>query len=166
MEVTITLVSNISANGGVITRGDDGKFMYDPPDNFNGEDTFSYIVTGPQGQTDTATVTVTVSDTFVYDTADGSTQTIENFDLGPPGTAGVNYLDLKGLLIGEETGVLRDYISVTDAGVGNDVTLRIDADGLTGGTGEEDLTIILQGAGTGSVDLSLLIDNEQLLVDT
>ena len=51
----------LSANGGTVAVNADGSFTYDPPVGFNGPDTFMY--TASDGfQTDTALVTVTVSD--------------------------------------------------------------------------------------------------------
>jgi VCBS repeat-containing protein len=58
--VTVSLPNNTSANGGTITVNPDGTINYTPPTDFNGADTFVYTITSETGETDTATVTVTV----------------------------------------------------------------------------------------------------------
>ncbi len=58
--VTVSLPNNSSANGGTITVNPDGTINYTPPTDFNGTDTFVYTITSETGETDTATVTVTV----------------------------------------------------------------------------------------------------------
>jgi VCBS repeat-containing protein len=53
---------NGGATHGDVTMNSDGSFSYDPTDtDFNGTDTFSYLVDDGQGGSDTATVTVTIN---------------------------------------------------------------------------------------------------------
>ncbi|HEX8474956.1 MAG TPA: PxKF domain-containing protein [Pyrinomonadaceae bacterium] len=49
-----------SAQGGNVSVASDGSFTYNPPPGFEGTDTFNYTVTDSNGNTDTATVAVTV----------------------------------------------------------------------------------------------------------
>ena len=75
--VTVTEVQGNAANIGVATNTDnsglsgvfgtvtlaaDGSFTYEPPPGFVGTDTFEYTVTDNEGDTDTATVSITISD--------------------------------------------------------------------------------------------------------
>ena len=53
------LISNQPTNGD-ITLNPDGSFTYTPDANFNGTDSFTYVVLDGNGGTDTATVTLTV----------------------------------------------------------------------------------------------------------
>ena len=53
------LISNQPTNGDV-TLDPDGSFTYTPDANFNGTDSFTYVVLDGNGGTDTATVTLTV----------------------------------------------------------------------------------------------------------
>lgn len=48
------------ANGTVVMNAD-GTYVYTPDADYNGTDTFTYTVTDPSGETDSATVTVTVA---------------------------------------------------------------------------------------------------------
>src|SRR6267142_5863615 len=51
-----------STQGGQVTATTgDGSFTYNPPPGFEGADTFTYIVTGTGGKTDTGTVTLNVT---------------------------------------------------------------------------------------------------------
>jgi hypothetical protein len=55
-------VSASSAQGGTVTRMDDLRLRYVPPNNFTGEDSFTYTITNAEGvDTSTATVFVTVT---------------------------------------------------------------------------------------------------------
>lgn len=53
-------VDATSAQGGTVELGADGTVTYTPPAGFVGTDSFTYRVVGPDGETRTATVTVTV----------------------------------------------------------------------------------------------------------
>ncbi|MCH8203131.1 MAG: tandem-95 repeat protein [Proteobacteria bacterium] len=57
--LTATLVSG-TANGALVFNAD-GTFTYTPNPDFNGADSFSYQITNPDGETDTATVSITVN---------------------------------------------------------------------------------------------------------
>jgi len=66
---TITLPSATSANGGTLTVDDNGtpndptddEVIYTPAPDFNGTDTFDYVIADADGDTSTGTVTVTVN---------------------------------------------------------------------------------------------------------
>ncbi|WP_435237354.1 Ig-like domain-containing protein [Psychromonas sp. PT13] len=72
-DATLTGFDSTSANGGTVTENPDGTLNYTPAANFEGTDTFDYIITDEDGSTSTATVTITVNDegvpTAVADTA-------------------------------------------------------------------------------------------------
>ncbi|WP_084140487.1 DUF7467 domain-containing protein [Palleronia salina] len=57
---TLTVTSASAANGSVIINGD-GTLNYTPNPDFFGEDTITYTIEDEAGETDTATVTVTVN---------------------------------------------------------------------------------------------------------
>ncbi len=59
----LTLVSaSDPANGTAVVNTSDNTVSYTPDAGFTGTDTFTYVVTDPDGNTDTATVTVVVGD--------------------------------------------------------------------------------------------------------
>jgi hypothetical protein len=60
--ITVVLSDAASAQGGTVSVGASGGFVYTPPANFTGTDTFSYIISDGKDATDIATVTITVSD--------------------------------------------------------------------------------------------------------
>ena len=89
--VTVTEVQGNAANIGVATNTDnsglsgvfgtvtlaaDGSFTYEPPPGFVGTDTFEYTVTDNEGDTDTATVSITISDMiwFIDNSSGGANQ--------------------------------------------------------------------------------------------
>ena len=57
----ITPLTNFDTGNGTVTLNADGDFTYTPDTNFFGADTFTYLVTDDEGQTDTATVTINVA---------------------------------------------------------------------------------------------------------
>ena len=57
--LTIALLTDV-ANGD-LTLNADGTFEYTPAPDFNGEDSFTYQITDPNGETSTATVSLTVT---------------------------------------------------------------------------------------------------------
>ncbi|MFD0916458.1 Ig-like domain-containing protein, partial [Pseudahrensia aquimaris] len=70
---TIQSFDMTSANGGMVAQNANGELVYIPPAGFTGTDTFEYTVIDERGETDTATVTVTVgviNDTNAVDDAD------------------------------------------------------------------------------------------------
>jgi Ca2+-binding RTX toxin-like protein len=50
-----------TANGGNVNLSADGSFTYNPPAGFEGVDTFTYTLSDGEGNTDTATASITVS---------------------------------------------------------------------------------------------------------
>lgn len=162
--VIVTLIGDgTTEQGGVVVQNDDGTFSYTPPDDFSGTDTFRYLVEDERGASDVATVSIDVtpvSDTTVYtgDDADGSTDTVSGFLVGNA-AQGADILDVSSVLQGENADNLSDYLTVSD--VGGDVTILVDSDGAGDSV---DLTIVLQGAGTGLVDLETLVANGQIII--
>jgi len=71
---TVTSVTN--GSNGTVVINPDGTVTYTPKPDFNGSDSFSYTVTTVAGNTETATVNVTVNP--VTDIADDSRTTSEN----------------------------------------------------------------------------------------
>ena len=57
--VTAQLVSN--GTNGIVTLAADGSFTYDPADNFNGNDSFTYRTTDGTNESNVATVTIAVA---------------------------------------------------------------------------------------------------------
>lgn len=53
-------VDGTTSNGGAVVDNGDGSFTYTPTANFNGDDSFSYTLTDNDGETSTATVTISV----------------------------------------------------------------------------------------------------------
>ncbi|MEX1152036.1 MAG: cadherin-like domain-containing protein, partial [Nitrosopumilaceae archaeon] len=85
--IVISSFDTTSTNGGTVTIDDNGTplddtddpLIYTPPTNFNGVDTFTYIISDDNGGFDTATVTVTVTDVNDLPVAnDDSTATPQN----------------------------------------------------------------------------------------
>ncbi len=54
-----------SVEGGNVLLDSEGGFTYTPPDGFEGEDSFTYVVTDSTGATDTAMVTIVVNQVVV-----------------------------------------------------------------------------------------------------
>lgn len=88
------------------------------------------------------------SDTFDYNAITDGNDTITDFTIG----SGGDKLDFKDLLLGyDSTSNLANFLSVTDAGNGNGVTIAVDANGDGNGT---DLSVTLSGIGTGGLTLA------------
>ncbi|MBA5249367.1 MAG: type I secretion C-terminal target domain-containing protein, partial [Gammaproteobacteria bacterium] len=88
------------------------------------------------------------SDTFDYNATTDGNDTITDFTIG----SGGDKLDFKDLLSGyDATSTLSNFLSVTDGGSGNGVTIAVDANGDGSGT---DLSITLSGIGTGGLTLA------------
>jgi hypothetical protein len=60
-EATIIRFDTTSLQGGSITQTSDGTFSYTPKANYNGLDSFTYTIKDSDGQTDTATINITVT---------------------------------------------------------------------------------------------------------
>ncbi|MGS2718488.1 beta strand repeat-containing protein [Eionea flava] len=104
----------------------------------------------------------TGGDTFVWASgdADNSTDRITDFSLGTYGVGESDRLNLSDLLQGETRDTLSDYLNVIDDGT--DVSITVDVNG-TGG--DNDLTLVLEGLGTGVINLQTLVDNQQIMFD-
>ena len=57
---TSTFAITTGPSNGTLTNNDDGTFSYTPDADYNGDDSFTYTVTDPNGASDTATVSITV----------------------------------------------------------------------------------------------------------
>ena len=71
--LTVTSFSATSANGGNVSVASNGSFTYNPAPGFSGTDTFTYTVNDGEGNTNGATVSVTVGQVvwFINNTAGG-----------------------------------------------------------------------------------------------
>jgi hypothetical protein len=58
--LSVTMFQNPSTQGGLVAMNVDGTYIYQPPLNFSGIDTFSYMVTDSSGNMSVAVVTITV----------------------------------------------------------------------------------------------------------
>jgi hypothetical protein len=170
--VSMILLNNgFSKNGVEVELNSDGTFTYKPPKDSTESDEFYYRVTLPEpdGREFDGTVYIdvgAVSDTTEFGSEysnTGSTETIDQFTIDSFDSGG-DVINLADLLQGEEGGgsLLSNYLTVSDAGDGQDVTITVDADQ----DGSIDLTIVLSGAGTGLIDLETLTSNGQIVVDT
>ena len=101
--LSILSVSATSSNGGTVSLSS-GTVTYTPAANFNGTDTFTYIVTDGLGGTDIATVTVTVTPVNDAPVATDDAQTTsENVALNIPAAT----------LLANDTDVDGDTLSIT-----------------------------------------------------
>ena len=60
--LTVTVVPVTDVTRGVLVLSADGSFVYTPNENYDGEDSFTYLVTDSGGLTATGTATITVND--------------------------------------------------------------------------------------------------------
>jgi len=58
---TLTVTSFTRPTHGTLTLQQNGAFLYEPDANWNGQDTFEYVVSDSKGGADTGTVTITVT---------------------------------------------------------------------------------------------------------
>ena len=103
------------------------------------------IITGNQGD-DTLTGGGG-SDVFDFNVTSDGNDTITDFVIG----AGGDSLDLSDILEYTSADTLGDFLTVTDNGAGNSVTVGVDSNGDGSGA---DITITLSGIGTGSLSLA------------
>ncbi|WP_372918974.1 Ig-like domain-containing protein [Salegentibacter sp.] len=83
----ITSIDSETSNGGTLTDNRDGTYTYMPPEDFQGEDNFSYTICVPlSDRCDTAEVVVSVGDAGdpvarddEYETQEGTTLSIKNY---------------------------------------------------------------------------------------
>ncbi|MCT4637067.1 MAG: tandem-95 repeat protein, partial [Bacteroidales bacterium] len=120
--VTFALVTPIAAINGNITFNNDGTFSYTPAPDFNGPDTFDYQVTDADGDTDIATVTITVNPINDVPIANPDTfGPIEEF-------TNPAYTQLSGNVITNDTGLGDNALVYLSKNVSNG-TLVINNDG-------------------------------------
>ena len=96
------------ASGGQLSVQTDGSFSYTPADGFVGQDQFSYLITDQQGETDTASVTITVVSLAaprVY-----YTDILSGPNIGGENDHGT-YLSIFGVGFGESRGDSKVYIN-------------------------------------------------------
>jgi hypothetical protein len=72
--LSVTTFDVSSANGGTVSVSADGSFTYDPPPGFEGTDAFDYTIDDGVGNTDSATVFISVADViwFIDNSAGGT----------------------------------------------------------------------------------------------
>jgi hypothetical protein len=74
--VGLTVTANTNPTHGVLTQNADGSLTYTPTAGYSGPDSYTYTITDATGQTDTATVNITVNPLAVddaYSTDQGTT---------------------------------------------------------------------------------------------
>ncbi|PQJ77892.1 tandem-95 repeat protein [Polaribacter porphyrae] len=133
---TITLPNATSNKGGLITvnynntpnNPSDDVILYSPDANFNGQDTFDYTITDSNGDTSTATVTITVNDvndvpiasndvvTVTEDSSDNSLTVLANDDFGGDGA------NTGKIILTNEVSAENGTLSVDDNGTPNNPT--------------------------------------------
>ncbi|MCX7561465.1 tandem-95 repeat protein, partial [Sulfitobacter sp. F26204] len=168
----LTVTAATAPNGTVVINAD-GTLEYTPDMDFNGEDTITYTIEDPDGLSDTAEVTVTVTP----DDGGGDAGPVDGLDTGEVMNPG--YTDADGDQIDGDDG-LNDEIfgnggnDVINAGEGNDtidggagndninagdgddVIIRSDGgfEQMDGGAGDDTLT------GNGEGDIRVHVDNQ------
>ena len=167
-ELTVTLAT---AENGTVVINDDGTLEYTPNLDFNGDDTITYTVSDPDGETSTAQVAVSVT----ADGSGGGDGVVDGEEYGEVMIPG--YTDPDGDQIDGDDGI-NDVINGNggsdtinagegddtidggegndriDAGEGDDTIIRSEGyDQLDGGSGED----VLAGDGEGHVNVR--VDN-------
>ena len=169
-DFTVNLLGGTSGNDTITTGSDNDTVSGGPGDDVISTGLGDDILIGGK---DNDTLTGGLGgDTFVWlagDETGNPTDTITDFNQ----SGGVyiplegDVLDLSALLIGEESGVLTDYLNF--ASDGTDTTITVDANGDGSGT---DQTIVLEGVdltagGVSQADIiSTLVTDGNLTVDT
>ncbi len=121
-----------------------GKIVYTPNAGFDGTDSFTYTVTDPDGLTDTATVTVTVSDTIqpdgIVEGTSGDDLIDDDYDGDPNG----DFVDNEDSLDDQDDDdVIRAYSGddTVIAGSGDDTVDGGDgSDSINGNSGDDSIT--------------------------
>ena len=120
----VLFVTGASAENGSVTVNDDGTLTYTPDAGFSGDDTITYTVSDPQGNTDEGSVAVTVDAV-----ADGVVNGSDSDDF-----INIGFTDADGDMVDGDDG-LNDVI---DAGAGNDtVEAGFGNDLVNGGDGDD-----------------------------
>jgi VCBS repeat-containing protein len=114
---SLTVSSVTDGAHGTVTINDDGTVTYTPEADFSGSDSFTYTISDGQGGTDTATVTVTVD-------AVNQAPVAEADSLSTGEDTAVTYK-----VLGNDTDVDGDDLTVTSASDGANGTVTINGDG-------------------------------------
>ena len=118
---TISLPSLTSANNGTLSVDDNGtandptddKILYTPFVGFTGNDSFNYTITDANGDTVTATVSITVN--AVYNCVDSPTTPAQGFNVFVEENMEVLSTETKGAVaVGENLSIKGDYNVATD----------------------------------------------------
>lgn len=125
---TLTVTSASGASNGTVTVNADNTVEYTPDADFNGTDSFTYTVSDGNGGTDTATATVTVNP--VNDAP------VANDDSGDTTQNGSVVIDL----LGNDTDVDGDTLSVLGVGAASNGTVVDNGDGTVTYTPNTDYT--------------------------
>ena len=142
-----------SGENGTTTLNSDGTVTYSPNPGFSGTDTFQYLVTNDDGETDLATVTVTVGDDLRDGIVDGTADDdlidvdylgdpdgdrIDNLDEVLPGEGPNDDIVRAGR--GDDTVLAGEGDDDVRAGSGDDIVLGEAGDDiLRGGRGDDTL---------------------------
>ncbi len=120
--LTIISYDTTTASGGTVVLDPDGGFTYDPPDGFEGDDTFNYVISDDRGGADTASVTVAV--------ILGATAPVANSDVYATNINTVLTIEAPGVLE-NDTDPNGDALSVIgfDATGSNGGTVELNSDG-------------------------------------
>ncbi|HEX7153789.1 MAG TPA: Ig-like domain-containing protein [Thermoanaerobaculia bacterium] len=115
--LTVTAYDPITFAGGTVSMNPNGTFSYLPPVGFTGADTFSYTVSDETGNSDTATVTLTVTSRVWY---------VNNLSGGGDGRSTTPFNTLASAQVASAAG---DYIYVhrgdgTSNGQDNGIVLQ------------------------------------------
>ncbi|MDH5786101.1 MAG: tandem-95 repeat protein, partial [Chromatiales bacterium] len=150
--LSVSTADTSSANGALVTNNSNGTFVYNPPLNFNGSDSFGYTVSDGKGGTAVGTVTITVgpiNDPPVALDDGGFTQQRASLRSSSVEVAGTSVLpsvnangrfvtfwsDDPALVANDKNGVFDLYIRDTL----NDLTVRatVNSAGVEADTGEK-----------------------------
>lgn len=141
---TETTASGLGGVKGSVTMQANGSFTYEPPPGFTGTDTFTYSVTDDEGNTDDATVTITVSDMvwFVDNSSSGANRgtfsdpftSISSFN-SAQGASSPNPTDGDVIFIHKGSGNYTNGVNLRDSqvflGQGVDLITELGNQGIT-----------------------------------
>lgn len=120
-EQPLTAELNFSPNNGEVTLSENGDFRYQPAPDFNGEDSFTYVVNDPQGGSEIGTVSITVRPVNDAPTANNdSFQVAEDAILSVSANNG---------LLSNDSDIDGDSLSTSVSRLPDNGTLSLDQDG-------------------------------------